>query len=144
MSTSANTIRIDIVSAEQAIYSGDAVMVVAPAALGEVGILPRHTPMLTLLSPGSLRVQHANGQEEIFYVQGGILEVQPNIITVLADIAERGESLDEAQAEAAKARAEKLLQDKSAEKEYAQVAAELARAVAQLQVIKQLRSRRKG
>ena len=103
------TIRVDIVSAEGEIYSGDASMVYAPARLGEVGIAPRHAPLLTALRPGEVRVQDTGGKEHFFYVTGGMLEIQPHLVTVLADTAMRGDQLDEAAALAAKQEAEKAL-----------------------------------
>ena len=137
----AMTIHVDIVSAERGIYSGVATMVFAPAAMGEVGIAPRHAPMLTRLKPGQVRVQNDQGEEEMFYVSGGMLEVQPHTITVLADTAERAHDLDEAQAMEAKKRAEQILSDKRAEFDYAKAQAELAEAVAQLQTIQKLRKK---
>ncbi|MBI5450231.1 MAG: F0F1 ATP synthase subunit epsilon [Gammaproteobacteria bacterium] len=137
----AMTIHVDIVSAEKAIFSGAAEMVFASAVMGEVGILPRHTPLLTQLRPGEVRVKLPEGQEESFYVSGGMLEVQPHVVTVLADTASRAKDLDEAKVLAAKERAEQAMRDKSSEFEYAQAEAELAEAVAQLQAIKKLRQK---
>ena len=133
------TIKVDIVSAESAIFSGSATMVFAPAEMGEVGIAPRHTPMLTRLKPGEVRVQTDDGKEQTFYVSGGMLEVQPNVVTVLSDTALRAKDLDEAAALAAKERAEKLLSDNKADIDYAKAQAELAEAVAQLRTIQKLR-----
>ena len=104
------TINVDIVSAEGEIYSGEAAMVFAPAKMGEVGIAPRHAPMLTTLKPGEVRVQDSEGNEEAFYITGGMLEVQPNLVTVLADTALRGDQLDEAAALSAQHEAEKALE----------------------------------
>jgi len=134
-----STIRCDIVSAEAEIFSGSATMVFAPAEMGEVGIAPRHTPMLTRLKPGEVRVQTDDGKEQTFYVSGGMLEVQPHVVTVLSDTALRAKDLDEAAALAAKERAEKLLSDNQADIDYAKAQAELAEAVAQLRTIQKLR-----
>ncbi|MBU1191014.1 MAG: F0F1 ATP synthase subunit epsilon [Gammaproteobacteria bacterium] len=136
----AMTIHVDIVSAEAAIYSGLATMVFAPAEMGEVGIAPRHAPMLTRLKPGEVRVQTDDGKEQTFYVSGGMLEVQPHVVTVLSDTALRAKDLDEAAALAAKESAEKLLSDNRADIDYAKAQAELAEAVAQLRTIQKLRS----
>ena len=135
------TIRVSVVSAEHEIYAGEAVMVIAPARLGDVGIKPRHAPMLTLLSPGEVRVTTAEQEHEAFYVTGGILEVQPDVVTVLSDTAIRAHDLDEAQAEEAKARAERLMHDREADIDFAAAQAEFAEAVAQLQTIQRLRRR---
>ena len=135
----AMTIHVDIVSAESAIFSGSATMVFAPAEMGEVGIAPRHTPMLTRLKPGEVRVQTDDGTEQSFYISGGMLEVQPHVVTVLSDTALRAKDLDEAAALAAKDRAEKLLADNKADIDYAKAQAELAEAVAQLRTIQKLR-----
>lgn len=137
------TLHVDIVSAEAEIFSGTATMVFAPAEMGEVGISPRHTPLLTRLKPGEVRVQTNEGEEKSFYVSGGMLEVQPHIVTVLADTAIRADSLDEAQALEAKERAERLLIDKSADVDYAKAQAELAESMAQLATIRKLREKSK-
>ena len=134
------TIHVDIVSAESEIYSGTAEMVFAPAAMGEVGILPRHAPLLTQLKPGEVRVKNGDS-EESFYVSGGMLEVQPHVVTVLSDTALRAKDIDEAAALEAKQKAEDALKDKTSEFEYAKAQSELAEAVAQLQAIKKLKSR---
>ncbi|NNJ94789.1 MAG: F0F1 ATP synthase subunit epsilon [Halobacteria archaeon] len=139
----AMTLHVDIVSAEAEIFSGTATMVFAPAEMGEVGISPRHTPLLTRLKPGEVRVQTNEGEEKSFYVSGGMLEVQPHIVTVLADTAIRADSLDEAQALEAKERAERLLIDKSADVDYAKAQAELAESMAQLATIRKLREKSK-
>ena len=135
------TIHVDIVSAENEIFSGPAQMVFAPAIMGEVGILPRHAPLLTQLKPGEVRVKLPDGQEEFFYVSGGMLEVQPHVVTVLTDTALRAKDIDEAAALEAKQRAEEAIQDRTSEFEYAKAQAELAEAVAQLQAIQKLRDR---
>ena len=135
----ASTIHVDIVSAEGELFSGDATMVFAAASQGDLGIAPRHAPLLTLLKPGEVRVQTAEGQELSFFVGGGALEVQPHKVTVLADTAVRAKDLDEAAANEAKQRAEEALRDKSAHIDQAQALAELARAAAQLKLIERLR-----
>ena len=137
----AMTIHVDIVSAEEEIFSGTAEMVFAPAEMGEVGIAPRHAPLITRLKPGEVRVQNEGKEEQFFYVSGGILEVQPHVVTVLADTAIRAKDLDEASALEAKKRAEQALVDKQSEIDYAQAQAELAEAVAQLHAIQKLRKR---
>jgi F-type H+-transporting ATPase subunit epsilon len=139
----AMTIHIDIVSAEQEIFSGTAEMVFAPAEMGEVGIAPRHTPMLTRLKPGEVRVQNSGKEEQFFYVSGGMLEVQPHVVTVLADTAVRAKDLDEAAALEAKQRAERAIKDKTGKMEIARAQAELAEAVAQLRAIENLRKKLK-
>ena len=133
------TIHVDIVSAEGAIHSGLANMLYAPGEMGELGIAPRHTPLITRLKPGDVRVEQENGQMEHFYVSGGMLEVQPDVITVLADTALRARDLDEAAALEAKRRAEDALAGQTAELEYAKAQAELAEAIAQLRAIEKLR-----
>lgn len=136
----AMTIHVDIVSAEQSLYSGSAEVVIAPGQRGELGIYPRHTPLLTTLKPGSVRIKVPNQEEEeLVYVSGGILEVQPNTVTILSDSAIRGADLDEAKALEAMRAAEEAMKDKSASIDYAQAQAELAQAVAQLAAIKKLR-----
>jgi F-type H+-transporting ATPase subunit epsilon len=137
----AMTIHVDIVSAEAEIFSGTANMVFAPAEMGEVGIAPRHTPLLTRLKPGEVRVQMEGKEEQFFYVSGGILEVQPHVITVLADTAMRAKDLDEAAALRVKERAEKAMLDKRSDFEYAKAQAELAEAAAQLRTIKKIREK---
>lgn len=136
----AMTMHVDVVSAEQKIYSGTAQMVIAPGELSELGIMPRHSPLITRLRPGEVRVVTENG-EEFFYVSSGILEVQPHRVTVLADTAQRAKDLDEAAALDAKQRAEDALKDRKAEIDYARAQAELAEAVAQLQAIQRVRKR---
>jgi F-type H+-transporting ATPase subunit epsilon len=137
----AMTLHVDIVSAEREIFSGTAEMVIAPAVMGDVGILPRHAPLLTRLKPGEVRVVLPGGQEDFFYVSGGMLEVQPHRVTVLADTAARAKDLDEASALAAKQRAEEALADRKADLDYAKAQAELAEAVAQLHALQRLRKR---
>ena len=138
----ATTIHVDIVSAEGEIFSGPATMVFVPAAQGELGIAPRHAPLIAALKPGEVRVQSPDGVEHGFYVGGGALEIQPQRVTVLADTAARAKDLDEAAAEAAKQRAEDALRDRTTVIEIAEAQAELARAVAQLSAIKRLRKPR--
>ncbi len=135
------TIRVDIVSAEKAIFSGEAEMVFAPASMGEVGIAHGHTPLVTRLAPGEVRVKHPDGREEGFYVSGGMLEVQPKVVTVLSDTAYRAEDLDEAAVLKAKEAAEKEYHDRDARTDYAKAQAALAEAIAQYQTIQRLRKR---
>lgn len=135
----AMTVQVDIVSAEEAIFSGQAEMVYAPAAMGEVGVAPRHAPMLTPLKPGSVRLQLAGGEEKIYYVSGGLLEVQPNSITVLADTAIRGKDLDEAAAEQCRLQAEERIRDHKDEFDFTAAQSELAEAMAQLATINKLK-----
>lgn len=137
----AMTIHVDIVSAEQEIFSGLAEMVFAPAIMGEVGIAPRHTPLLTQLAPGEVRLKLPDGEEQSFYVSGGILEVQPHVVTVLSDTAMRAEDLDEAAVLKAKEEAERQLHDREAEMDYATALAQHAEVAAQLQAIQRLRKR---
>jgi F-type H+-transporting ATPase subunit epsilon len=137
----AMTMHVDIVSAEREIFSGTANMVFAPAEMGEVGIMPRHTPLLTRLKSGEIRVQRPEGQEDSFYISGGLLEVQPHIVTVLADTAQRATDIDEAAALEAKQRAEEALMDREGKIDYARAQAELAEAIAQLRVIERLRKK---
>ena len=133
------TIRCDIVSAEEEIFHGTAQMVVATGELGELGIAPRHAPLITRLKPGQVRVILENGEEQFFYVSGGILEVQPQVVTVLADTAIRAKDLDEAAANKAKADAERILANRADALEVAEAQAQLAQAVAQLQALARLR-----
>ena len=134
-----HTIRVDIVSAEGEIFSGDASMVFAPGTEGDLGITPRHAPLLTLLKPGEVRVQTPDGAEQIFYVGGGALEIQPNHVMVLADTALRAKDIDESAALAAMQRAEEALKDRAGAIDQAQALAELARVVAQLRILERLR-----
>ena len=135
-------IRVDIVSAEGEIHSGDAVMVFAPAMMGEVGIAPRHAPLLTLLKPGEVRVQTAEGEETAFYVTGGMLEIQPHQVTILADTALRGDQLDEAAALAAQREAEEHLKGASQETDLDRARAELEEAQARYRAAQKLKGRR--
>ncbi len=138
----ANTIHVDIVSAEGQIFSGDATMVFLPGSQGELGVYPRHAPLLTTLKAGEVRVQVENQEEQVFYVGGGALEVQPHGVTVLADTAARARDLDEAAAQAAKQRAEEAMRSRGDKMDLAEAQAELARAVAQLRAIERLRKKR--
>ncbi|MFO1375379.1 MAG: F0F1 ATP synthase subunit epsilon [Steroidobacteraceae bacterium] len=140
----ASTIHVDIVSAEGEIFSGAATMVFVPAIQGEIGIAPRHAPLLTTLKPGEVRVQSEGAEEQVFWVGGGALEIQPHLVTVMADTAARAHDLDEAAALAAKQRAEEALRDRVGAMEVAEAQAELARAAAQLKAIEKLRKLRQG
>ena len=136
----ANTIHVDVVSAEESIYSGDAEFVVLPGVMGELGIYPRHTPLITQIRPGQVRIRIPGQQDEtIIFVQGGFLEIQPNVVTVLADTAIRAHDLDEAKAIAAKQAAEEALMNKTSKEEIAKAEGELAGALAQLAAIRKLR-----
>ncbi|OGT79593.1 MAG: F0F1 ATP synthase subunit epsilon, partial [Gammaproteobacteria bacterium RIFCSPLOWO2_02_FULL_61_13] len=137
----ADTIQVGIVSAEKEIFSGHAAMVFAPASLGEVGIAPGHSPFITPMGPGEVRIRHDDGREQAFYISGGILEVQPGVVTVLSDTAVRAEDLDEAAVQKAKEDAERLFHDHEAKVDYAVAQAQLAETVAQLQTIQRLRRR---
>ncbi len=136
------TIHVDIVSAEGELFTGEAEMVFAPAIMGDIGIAPRHAPLLTNLKPGEIRVQTPEGEELPFYVSGGTIEVQPHRITVLADTALRARDLDEAAALEAKRQAEEALQDRESLIDMARAQAELAEAMAQLRAIERLRRKR--
>jgi F-type H+-transporting ATPase subunit epsilon len=135
------TVHVDIVSAEKEIYSGQAEMVFAPAELGEVGITPRHAPLITRLKPGEVRVKVSETESYPFFVSGGMLEVQPHLVTILADTAIRAKDIDEAAAIEAKTRAEEALSDKSGKIDYATAQAQLMEAMMQLQTLDRLRKR---
>jgi F-type H+-transporting ATPase subunit epsilon len=137
----ANTIQVDIVSAEEQIFSGEAYMVYAPAVMGEVGIAPRHTPLISPLKPGEVRLDMGDGKEEFFFISGGILEVQPHLVTVLSDTAIRADDLDEAAAIEAQKRAEAALVDQHSDLDIAKAKAELASLAAQIQAIKKLKKK---
>ncbi len=137
----AATIHVDVVSAEEAIYSGDAEFVVLPGEEGELGVYPRHAPLLTRIRPGSVHIRKPGGEEELVFVAGGILEIQPQTVTVLADTAIRGRDLDEAKAMEAKQRAEDALRAATDKQEIATVEAELAMLAAQIATIRKLRKR---
>lgn len=134
-----STIQVEIVSAEQEIWSGEGTMVFAPGEVGELGIAPKHTPLITRLKSGEVRVQQENGEAQFFFISGGILEVQPHVVTILSDTAIRADDLDQAAAEEAQKRAEEAIRDQTSSMEYAQAKAELANAVAQLRAIEKLR-----
>ena len=140
----ANTIHVDIVSAEGEIFSGPAEMVFVPAVMGDIGIAPRHAPLLTALRAGEVRVKTPGGEEQLFWIGGGGVEIQPRIVTVLADTAARARDLDEAAALSAKQRAEEMLRDRTGAMEVAEAQAELARAAAQLKAIEKLRKLKGG
>lgn len=135
------TFHVDVVSAEQEIYSGTAEMVFAPAEMGEVGITPRHAPLLTRLKPGSVRVKTANAEEVVFYVSGGILEIQPHRVTVLSDTVLRARDIDEAAALEAKRRAEEALANQSADLDIVKANAELLDALARLRTLEHIRKK---
>ncbi|MEE4330668.1 MAG: F0F1 ATP synthase subunit epsilon [Wenzhouxiangella sp.] len=135
----ASTIHCDIVSAESEIFSGDVSMVVVSGEEGELGIAPRHAPLLTRLKPGQVRVMLPDGGEEFYYISGGMLEVQPHVVSVLSDTAQRAGDLDEAAAVKAKEEAERALADRSAGMEVAQAQAQLAQAMAQLAALERFR-----
>lgn len=137
----AMTMHVDVVSAEKAIFSGLAEFVVVPGSQGELGVYPRHAPLITRIKPGSIRIQVPNAEEEVFFVSGGILEVQPGVVTVLADVAIRGHDIDEAKALEAKQAAQEAIQGKASEVDYARAQAELAEAVAQLETIEKLKKK---
>jgi len=136
------TIQVDIVSAEGEIHSGEATMVFAPAKMGEVGIAPRHAPLLTALKPGEVRVQNADGGEETFYITGGLLEVQPHQVIVLADTALRGDQLDEAAALSAQREAEHALEGASEETDIARAQSELVEARARYRAAQKMKGKR--
>ena len=136
----ANTVHIDVVSAEASIFAGEAEFIVVPASAGEVGIYPHHAPMVTTIKPGALRIKLSDSAEEtLIFISGGLLEVQPGLITVLADTAVRGHDLDEAKAVAAKAAAEEAMKNRTSDMDYAKAQAELSEAIAQIQAIERLR-----
>lgn len=140
----AMTFHVDIVSAEQEIFSGTAEMVFAPAEMGELGITPRHAPLITRLKPGSVRVKTGTDEEAVFYVSGGILEIQPHVVTVLSDTALRARDIDEAAALEAKRRAEEALANQSADLDVVKAHAELLDAVARLKTVEQIRKKLGG
>ncbi len=135
------TVHVDIVSAEKEIFSGSAEMVFAPAEMGEVGISPRHAPLISKLKPGEVRLKTSDDEDPHFYVSGGLIEVQPHMVIILADTAIRAKDLDEAAALEAKIKAEEMLMDKSGKLDYAQAQAQLAQAIIQLRVLDRLRKR---
>lgn len=134
------TIHVDVVSAEKALFSGPAEVIIVPGQMGELGIYPRHAPLLTRIKPGSVRLKLPNQEaEELIYVSGGMLEVQPDVVTILADTAIRGVELDEGRALEAKRAAEEAMQNRASDIDYATAQAELIEAVAQLRAIQKLR-----
>ncbi|MEI7455342.1 MAG: F0F1 ATP synthase subunit epsilon [Nitrosomonadales bacterium] len=134
------TVHVDVVSAEELIFSGLAEIVIVPGEMGELGIYPRHTPLLTRIKPGSVRIRRPDqAEEELIYVSGGMLEVQPDVVTILSDTAIRGKDLDEARALEAKQAAEESMRNRSSDLDYAQAESELAQAIAQLRMIQQIR-----
>lgn len=135
------TIHVDVVSAEESIFSGDAEFVALPGEAGELGIYPRHTPLITRIRPGVVRIKSPGKEEEQVFVAGGILEVQPNVVTVLADTAIRGKDLDEAKARDALAKAEEARKNAGSELEIAKVEAEMSALAAQLAAIRKLRGK---
>jgi F-type H+-transporting ATPase subunit epsilon len=137
----AATIHVDVVSAEESIFSGEAEFVVLPGEAGELGIYPRHTPLITRIKPGAVRIHKAGGEEELIFVAGGILEVQPKMITVLADTAIRGKDLDEAKASDALQRAQEAMRNAQDKAEIATLQAEFAMQAAQLAAIRKLRKK---
>ena len=138
----AMTIHVDVVSAEESFFAGIAEFVIIPAEMGELGVYPRHAPLLTRMKAGAVRVKIPDQEEEVvIFVSGGILEVQPNSVTILSDTAIRGKDLDEAKANEAKQKAEEAMKNRTSEMDYAKAQAELAEAVAQIQAIEQLRKR---
>jgi len=139
----ANSIHCDIVSAEESIFSGAVAMVFASGEMGELGIAPRHTPLLTRLKPGQVRVQFEDGNEEFYYVSGGLIEIQPHVVTVLADTAVRATDLDEAAAVQAKEEAEKAIADRQSDMEVAEAQAKLAEAIAQIAALQRYRKKLK-
>jgi len=139
----ANTIHVDVVSLEGSVFSGDAEFVVLPGVMGELGVYPKHTPLITQIQPGQVRIKvPGQDEEQIVFVQGGFLEIQPNVVTVLSDTAIRAHDLDEAKALEAKRRAEEALQSRASKEDVATAEAELASAAAQLAAIRRLRAKR--
>ncbi len=135
----AMTMHVDVVSAEKSIFSGLAEFMAAPGTQGELGIYPRHAPLITRIKPGSIRIKVPNAEEEVLFVSGGILEIQPGVVTVLADVAIRGHDIDEAKALEAKRAAQEAMQGKASEVDYARAQAELVEAVAQLETIEKIK-----
>ena len=138
------SVHADVVSASGSVFSGLVEMLIATASEGEIGITPRHAPLLTGLVPGPIRIIKQGGKEEIFYLAGGYLEVQPNLITVLADTAVHAETINEALAQQAREKAKNLILSQQSDVDYSAVAAELARAVAQIRTVQKLRKRTRG
>lgn len=141
--THTKVMKLDIVSAERSLFSGTVQRLSVTGTMGELGIHPGHTPLLTSLKPGQIYAILEDGSEDVFYMSGGMLEVQPGIVTVLADVAQRAADLDEAAAKAAKERAEQLIGSKQASVDYAEAMIELANAIAQLRAIQHIRDRKR-
>ena len=137
-----STIHVDVVSAEESIFSGEAKFVALPGEAGELGIYPRHTPLITRIKAGSVRIEKADGSEEFLFVAGGILEVQPNCVTVMSDTAIRGKDLDDEKANEAKAAAEEALKNAKSEIDYAKASSELAIMAAQISALRRFRQKR--
>jgi F-type H+-transporting ATPase subunit epsilon len=137
-----SSIHVDVVSAEQSIFAGEAKFVALPGETGELGILPGHTPLITRIRPGAVRIEKADGDEEFVFVAGGILEIQPNKVTVLADTAIRGHDLDEAKANEAKKAAEEAMQNRASDIDFAQAQSEFAMAAAQLAALAKFRRKK--
>ena len=137
----AMTMHVNIVSAENEIYSGTVIQVFAPAEMGEVGIMPRHAPMLSTLKPGVVRVISQENEEQTFFVSGGILEIQPHVVTILSDTALRASDIDESAALEAKSRAEAAMKDKASDMDYAKAKTELIEAFAQIEALKKIRKK---
>ena len=137
-----STIHVDVVSAEESIFSGEATFVALPGEAGELGIYPRHTPLITRIKPGTVRIQKADGSEEFVFVAGGLLEVQPHSVTVLSDTAIRGKDLDEAKAIAAKAAAEEALKNAKGDIDIAMAQSELAVMAAQIAALRKYRQKK--
>ena len=137
-----NTIRVDVVSAEELIFSGDAKFVALPGESGELGILPKHTPLITRIKPGSVRIETAEGKEEFVFVAGGLLEEQPDHVTVLSDTAVRGQDLDEQKANEAKLAAEEALKNAKSELDFARASSELAVMAAQIAALRKYRDKK--
>ncbi len=138
----ATTFQVDVVSAEESIFSGEARFVALPGEAGELGIFPRHTPLITRIKPGSVRIERPDGTEEFIFVAGGILEVQPNAVTVLSDTAIRGKDLDDEKANAAKAAAEEALRNAKGELDIAKAQSELAVMAAQIAALRKYRQKK--
>ena len=141
--TARDLIQLDIVSAEKQLFSGEVEFVIASGEWGELGVMPGHSPLLSLLKPGEVRFKHPAGPEQLYYVSSGMIEVQPHTVTVLADAAERADDLDETAALTAKSSAEEMMSRQGVDIDYTRVAAELARAMAQIRAIQKLRQMRK-
>ncbi|MBB3283482.1 F0F1 ATP synthase subunit epsilon [Mitsuaria sp. TWR114] len=136
------TLHVNVVSAEEQIFSGEAKFVALPGEGGELGILPKHTPLITRIKPGAVRIQRPNGDEEFVFVAGGLLEVQPDVVTVLADTAIRGKDLDEARAEAAKKAAEEAMKNAKSDIDFAKAQSEFAAMAAQIAALRKFRAKR--